>query len=96
MQQRILQRKTKQGSWMQSRQYSQDLLCTIAYCSRCQYGTRAAGEMTTHVKYGSPFQPVPRKADKTGDNASKGVHRNGEKVSGRCFVPWARCENGET
>ena len=61
----------------------------IAHCSRCQYGARAAGEITTHIKNGSPLQPVPREADNTGDNASEGVHRNREKVGGRCFVPWA-------
>ena len=52
--------------------------------------------MTTHVKYGSLFQSVPRKADKTGDNASESIHRDREKVRGRCFVPWVRCENGGT
>ena len=68
----------------------------IAYCSRRKYGTRATGEMTTHIKYGSLFQFVPRKADKTGDNASESVHRDSEKVRGRRFVPWVRCENGGT
>jgi hypothetical protein len=81
---------------MQSERYKPDLLRMIAYCSRCQYGARAAVEITTHIKNGPPLKPVPREADETGDNASESVHRNREKVSWRCFVPWARRENCDT